>query len=228
MVISKPSSSTPYSSFSWRPDSPENSPTGSVQVLGSSVTNSAASQSSSISSSTSISIYVPTIQASSTTSGVSQSPFSSPNLNRNKSQIVRIVVGIIGAATLVAVIFWYFRRRRRRAGEQPSPLVDDGARMAEAAGQLDPDSHANSVLCACSNLLGQLTLAYIGLIILLFGVELEYFVTHQDPSDPSTFPPPIVFPPIPATQTTPSGENGQGAKSTSKNDRAEYSGLPLV
>ena len=94
--------------------------------------------SSSISSSTSISIYVPTIQASSTASGVSQSPFSSPNLNRNKSQIVRIVVGIIGAATLVAVIFWYFRRRRRRAGEQPSPLVDDGARMAEAAGQLDP------------------------------------------------------------------------------------------
>jgi len=47
-------------------------------------------------------------------------------------------VGVIAAAMLVITILWCFRRRRRRAEEQPSPILENGTHMAEAAGQLDP------------------------------------------------------------------------------------------
>jgi hypothetical protein len=57
---------------------------------------------------------------------------------------------------------------------------------------------------------------------------VKYIVTRQDPSDPSTFPPPIVLPPSPAAQTTASGENDHGTESTGTSDRTKYSGLPLV
>jgi hypothetical protein len=78
----------------------------------------------------------------------------------------------------------------------------------------------------CSNFLGQLTLAYIGFITLPFTVK--YIVGRQDPSDPSTFPPPIELPPIPTAKITPNGENGHGTKSTGTTDRTKYGGLPLV
>ncbi|KAH9956714.1 hypothetical protein BC827DRAFT_1385884 [Russula dissimulans] len=51
---------------------------------------------------------------------------------------------------------------------------------------------------------------------------------YYDPSDPSTFPPPIVLSSIPVAQTTPNGENGNGTEPTGANGRTEYSGLPLV
>jgi len=55
-----------------------------------------------------------------------------------------------------------------------------------------------------------------------------YIVRRQDPSDPSTFPPPVVLLSVPAVQAMSSGENGHGTKTTGKNHTAEYSGLPLV
>jgi len=52
-------------------------------------------------------------------------------------------------------------------------------------------------------------------------------IRYYDPSDPDTFPQSIL-PPIPATQTAPSGKNGLGTKSTGTNDKTKYRGLPLV
>ncbi|KAH9956710.1 hypothetical protein BC827DRAFT_1385882 [Russula dissimulans] len=175
-------------------DSPEDSPSSFSQIQTLSATASTASQSS-------LSTHVSTAQASSTTSAVSHGPSSSPTgrLNRNSlhaGQIVSIVVGVLGTAILITVIFWCFWRRRRRSEEQPSPLVDDVAHMAEGANLPDPGP----------------------------PVPTQYY----DPYDPSTFPPPIVLPPIPAAQTTPSGENGHGTEPTGANGRTEYSGLPLV
>ncbi|KAH9961981.1 hypothetical protein BC827DRAFT_1383744 [Russula dissimulans] len=132
------------------------------------------------------------------------SPFPSPHSNRNKVhagqiRVVIIVVSVVGAAMLITVIFVCFRRRHRRAEELPSPSVGNETYVAEA-GDLLLDSGPS--------------------------MPLQYY----DPSDPNTFPPqPIMFSPIPAAQTTQSGdENGHDTKSTSTNDRTKYSGLPLV
>jgi len=53
-------------------------------------------------------------------------------------------------------------------------------------------------------------------------------IQYYDPSDPNTFPQPIMLPPFPAAQTTQSGENGDSIKSAGTTDRTTYSGLPLV
>jgi len=135
---------------------------------------------------------VSTTQTPSTASAVSHSPSSSPSSNTNKSHagnILPVVVGVIGAAMLIAVISWCFRRRRRRVEEQPSPSVENEAHIVEAAGL--PDSGP--------------------------PVPIHYY----DPSDPSTFPPPIVFPPM-------NGEHGHGTESTGTNNRTEYDGLPPI
>jgi len=183
-------------------NSPEVCPKRVSQTQASSVTASATFQSFSISSSDSIPVHISTTRAASSTPAVSQSPFSSLHFNRNKvhaEKIVLIVVSVIGAAMLITVIFVCFRRRHTGRRAKELPSVDN---------------------------LNEAYMAEAGDLLIDSGPPMP--IQYYDPSDPNTFPQPIMLPPIPAAQTTQSGENGNGTKSAGTNDRTNYSGLPLV
>jgi len=134
----------------------------------------------------------------STTQAVSQSPFSSPSLNVDKLRARQ--VGTVVGVMVAAILITaiLWRFRRRRRRAEEQPSP-----------LLENETHMVEVVDQPDP---------------CFAMPTRYY----DPSDPSTFPQPIVSTPIPATLTEPSGENDHGSKSTGTNDRTQYNGLPLV
>ncbi|KAH9960178.1 hypothetical protein BC827DRAFT_1209690 [Russula dissimulans] len=126
----------------------------------------------------------------------------SPHFNRNKLHARQIVPIVVSVigAAMLITIIFVRFRRRHRRAEELPPPLVDNKPYMAEAGDL----------------------------LLDYGPSMP--IQYYDPSDPNTFPQPIMFRQIPAAQTTQSGESGDGTNSagTNASDRTRYSGLPLV
>jgi len=156
-------------------------------------------------------------------------PGASSSLNQNKAHLKTIVGAIVGAivgvSLLIAIIFWYLRRRRSREEAQSiTPTVNEVLVNANPIPfSVNPPQTETSPTSSAGHP------AYTevqparnsdGIVDSAMSIGKYY-----DPSDPSTFPRPLVLPSASGIQTMHTRRNDGSTDST---HRLQYSGLPLV
>ncbi|KAI9456411.1 hypothetical protein F5148DRAFT_370373 [Russula earlei] len=146
---------------------------------------------------------VSSFQPSSTSSVISQSLPSSSSSNQDKphanhGHIAGAIVGGVISSVLLIAMIFWYFRRRLRLTQSSRSPLVGSAAPIAEVADL-PDPDTSTPM----------------------GM-------YYDPSDPSTFPPPVIMPQKSAIEAMPGNNSGRNPESVGTRDKTQYNGLPLV